>query len=167
MSHSSRMPPGVAGNPKREVDFLLSRVCRRHHTRAHQLLEEIGLYRGQPPLLHVLLEQPGLTQAEIAAHMQTAPATVTKSLQRLEKAGFVARRADAADQRVLRVYLTEAGEAVTGAMDTVLTELAEETLAGFEPEEIAQLHGLLTRLRANLDHALGALPLCETQAGKP
>lgn len=159
MQHPKQAPPGVTGNPQREADFLIAQVCRRHYTRAHQLLEAIGLYRGQPPLLHLLADQAGLTQADIAARLGVAPATVTKSLQRLEKAGFVERRADAEDQRVSRVYLTEAGHGIVGAMNRVLGELAAETMAGLAAEEVAQLTRLLARLRANLDRALGDTPL--------
>jgi DNA-binding MarR family transcriptional regulator len=82
------------------LDFLLSQVCRLHYVRAQGLLDAIGIYRGQPPVLYVLHEQEGLTQSELAARLEVAPATVTKMLQRLERAGFVQRQTDAADQRV-------------------------------------------------------------------
>ena len=41
------------------TDFLLAQVCRLHHARAHALLDEIGLYRGQPPLQGILHERKG------------------------------------------------------------------------------------------------------------
>ena len=96
------------------LDFLLSQVCRLHYVRAQGLLDAIGIYRGQPPVLYVLHEQEGQTQSELAARLEVAPATVTKMLQRLERAGFVQRQTDSEDQRVSRVYLTDAGRAIQG-----------------------------------------------------
>jgi hypothetical protein len=45
----------MSQQPKPEsLDFLLVQICRLHHARAHTLLEEFGLYRGQPPVLYAL-----------------------------------------------------------------------------------------------------------------
>jgi DNA-binding MarR family transcriptional regulator len=132
------------------TDFLLAQVCRIHHGRARELLHEIGLYRGQPPLLDILYDAEGLTHSELAMRLQIAAATVTKMLQRMEKAGFLSRRADPADQRVSRVYLTEAGREIRTEMRARLDRLAEETLAGFSAEERELLRGLLLRVQENL-----------------
>jgi DNA-binding MarR family transcriptional regulator len=87
-------------NQAETMDFLLANVCHLHHTRAHQLFEAIGLYREQPLVLLALWEQEGFTQTELAERLKIAPATVTKMLQRMEKAGFIQRKPDAEDQRV-------------------------------------------------------------------
>lgn len=141
-----------------EVDFLLAQVCRLHYARAHVLLEEIGLYRGQPPLLHKLREEEGLTHTELATLLRVTPATLTKMIKRMEKAGFVQRRPDASDQRVSRVYLTEAGRAIQAEMRAVLQRLAEETFAGFTLEERVLMRRLLLQVRENLQRATGEEP---------
>jgi DNA-binding MarR family transcriptional regulator len=133
------------------TDFLLAQVCRVHHGRARELLHEIGLYRGQPPLLDILYDEEGLTHSELATRLQVAPATVTKMLQRMEKAGFLLRRADPEDQRVSRVYLTGAGHEIRAEMRARLGQLAEETLAGLSAEERAVLRELLLRVQENLE----------------
>jgi MarR family transcriptional regulator, organic hydroperoxide resistance regulator len=132
------------------IDYLLAQVCRLHRERADTLLEAIGLFRGQPPLLMTLHEKDGLPQGELAARLHVAPATMTKMLQRMARSGFVERRVDADDQRISRVYLTEAGRAVRDAMLTALGTLETETFAGLDAAELAALRGLLERLRANL-----------------
>ena len=111
------------------LDFLLGQVCRLHYVRAQGLLDAIGIYRGQPPVLYVLHEQEGLTQSELAARLEVAPATVTKMLQRLERAGFVQRQTDSEDQRVSRVYLTDAGRAIQEDVVAVLGRLARRLSA--------------------------------------
>lgn len=134
----------------RDTDFLLAQVCRLHHGRAHALLDQIGLYRGQPPLLDILYEHEGQKHTDLAARLGVAPATVTKMLQRMEKAGFVVRQADAEDHRVSRAYLTDAGRDIRFEMHALLGRLAEETFAGFTLEERVAMKRLLERIKGNL-----------------
>lgn len=132
------------------LDSLLAQVCRLHHARAHTLLEALGLYHGQPPILFALWEQEGQTHGELAARLHVTPATVTKMLQRMEKAGFVVRQPDAADQRVSRVYLADAGRAIRAGVEQVWRTLEDETFAGFDLEERTLLRRFLQQMRSNL-----------------
>ena len=131
-------------------DFLLARICKLHHARAHTLLEALGLYRGQPPLLFALWHHEGLTHGELAERLHVQPATITKMIQRMEKAGFVERRPDPQDQRVSRVYLTEEGRAIHSHVRQALLTLEEETFAGFTLQDRALLDRFLLQIRANL-----------------
>jgi len=137
------------------LDFALAQVAHLHHHRMHELLEALGLYRGQPPVLTALWEQEGLTHSELAQRLHNTPATTTRMLQRMESAGFITRRADAADQRVSRVYLTAAGWATQAQVQAVFQTLEAETFAGFSPEECALLRQFFQRLRDNLRQAIG------------
>ena len=132
------------------IDFLLAQICHLHHHRAHELLEGIGLYRGQPPVLRALWEQEGLTHTELANRLDIAPATITKMLQRMEKAGFVQRRADLDDQRVSRVFLTEAGRAIQTELQGIFQKMEIETFNGFSQDEQKVLWQFLMQIRNNL-----------------
>jgi DNA-binding MarR family transcriptional regulator len=133
------------------LDALLVQVCRRHHRRAHGLLDALGLYRGQPRLLHVLWDQEGCTHSELAERLHVRPATVTKMLSRMQEAGFVERHKDAEDHRVSRVYLTAAGRDIQERVHQVWQQLEREALLGFSLEERATLYGLLARVRDNYE----------------
>ncbi len=142
------------------MDYLLAQVCLLHHSRAHALLEAIGLYRGQPPVLRALWEQEGLTHTELAERLHVTPATITKMIQRMEKAGFVVRKPDVEDQRVSHVYLTEAGRAIRSEVQAVWQTMERETFNGFTQEEQALLRRFLLRMRENLMRATGEKPPC-------
>jgi DNA-binding MarR family transcriptional regulator len=137
------------------ADHLLAQVCRLHHARAHTLFEAIGVYRGQPPVLVALREQDGLTHSELAARLHVTPATMTRMVQRMERAGHLARRPDPDDQRVSRVYLTPAGRAAQSRLARVFQTMQDESFAGFNAQEIADLSGYLARVRDNLIRAAG------------
>lgn len=151
MAAPGSVSPSSESPPEREtIDYLLAQVCRLHRERAGTILETVGLFRGQPPVLMSLHEADGQTQGDLAAHLRVAPATMTKMIQRMERAGFVQRRPDAVDQRISRVYLTDAGRAVRSEMMVALGTLEAETFAGLDGAELEHLRGLLERLRANL-----------------
>ncbi|MEA3375684.1 MAG: MarR family transcriptional regulator, partial [Chloroflexota bacterium] len=101
-----------AGGLSATTGYVLSKVCKAQYSRAQALLDEIGLYRGQQFVLCRLWEEEGLTHSQLAERLHVHPATVTKTLRRMEQAGFIERRPDADDQRVSRVYLTDAGREI-------------------------------------------------------
>jgi DNA-binding MarR family transcriptional regulator len=142
------------------IDFLLAQICRLHHARAHTLLETLGLYHGQPPMLRALWKQEGLTHSELAASLHVQPATMTKMVQRMEKAGFVKRKSDPDDQRVSRVYLTDAGRAVEAEVKQVWRTLESETFEGFTMEERVLLRRFFLQVRENLIRVTEDKPAC-------
>ena len=135
------------------MDALLAQVSRLHHHRAHEHLDILGLYRGQPPVLFAPWNQDGLTHSELAEKLEITPATVTRMIQRMEKTGFVQRKPDASDQRISRVYLTEAGRAVHSKLQSVRDRMEVEYFAGFSNEELVMLRRFLLRIYENLARA--------------
>ncbi len=129
---------------------LFMQICALNRGRMHALWHRIGLHRGQPFMLRMLWAEEGLTQAELARRLHRTPATITNMLQRLQKTGFVERRADPQDQRISRVYLTKAGREIQARVEQVWQENEARTLDGFSDREIATLRDYLERIRENL-----------------
>ena len=148
--------------------YLLLQVCKLSHARIHATLEEVGLYRGQQFILHVLWENEGLTHSELGERLHVQPATITNALKRMEKSGFVERRHDSEDQRVSRVYLTEAGRSARGTVEKMWQEMEEQTFAALSEEERAHLHSLLLRIYESFVDGAGALGCggCSGRIGK-
>jgi DNA-binding MarR family transcriptional regulator len=109
-------------------------------------------------MLRALWKQEGLTHGELATSLHVQPATVTKMVKRMEKAGFVERRPDPDDQRVSRVYLTDAGRAVQTEVEQVWRTLENETFDGFTLEERVLLRRFLRQMRENLLRVTGGEP---------
>ena len=108
------------GQPTPErMGHLLNKVCGLRHRRMHELLCGLGLYRGQPAMLNALWAQDGLTHSCLAERLNKSPATITKTVKRMERAGFVVRRADPRDERLSLVYLTDAGRDIQSAVEEV------------------------------------------------
>lgn len=136
--------------PTVRVGWLLGKVCRLHHLRVHQLLGSLNVYRGQPRVLHALWQEDGLSHSELAARIHITPATLSKMVHRMEKTGLLSTVADPQDQRVSRIFLTEAGRAIKLDIDRVWRQLEDETFAGFTPKERELLALQLERIADNL-----------------
>ena len=130
---------------------LLANLCRLQARRLDQLMDQIGLYRGQGILLVILAEQDGLTHSEIAEKLRISPSAATKVIQRLEKLSYLQRQPDPADERLSRVYLKDEGRAVIGEIHSAFGIINHAMMEGLTPEELGQLRRLLGRVHANLE----------------
>jgi DNA-binding MarR family transcriptional regulator len=116
----------------------------------HELLDELGLYRGQPSMLNALWTGDGVTHSALAQTLNKSPATITKTVKRMERAGFVERKPDPRDERLSRVYLTAAGRDVQSAVEEVWRSFEAQAFAGFSDGEMATLRSLLQRVCHNI-----------------
>ena len=141
----------MTGQPTPErLGHLLNKVCGLRHRRMHELLDELGLYHGQPAMLNALWPGDGLTHSALAGQLGKSPSTITKTVKRMEKAGFVERKPDPKDERLSRVYLTAAGRGVQAAVEQVWQDFELQAFAEFTQEEMATLRGLLQRVCQNI-----------------
>jgi DNA-binding MarR family transcriptional regulator len=63
-------------------------------------------------VLRILVAQDGLKASEVADRAWSSPGTQTSVVNTLVRDGFVERRADETDRRVVRLYITDQGRAV-------------------------------------------------------
>src|SRR5258708_23335221 len=66
----------------------------------------LGLTRSQWLVINRLHRRPGATQSELAEMLEVEKATAGRMVDRMEKKGWVVRRADAADRRGSRPFLS-------------------------------------------------------------
>jgi len=105
--------------------YIFLEILRLHYYRSHVLLEEIGVYHGQPPMLFILNKTDGQSQKELATILGVTPATITVMLKRMEKSNLVIRKQDDEDQRISRVYITEEGKEIANKAKQVMNDIDE------------------------------------------
>lgn len=108
------------------------------------VLAEVGLHPGQDLLLAQLWESDGITQSELIARIGVEPPTVTKALQRLERAGYLRR--EPGPGRTRTVHLTEAGRALRAPVEQAWREADALLTARLTEVEVARLAELLGRI---------------------
>lgn len=125
-------------------------VTKAHHDRARDVLSPLGLYNGQEQiLLHLKLED-GQSQTALAEKLCIQPATLTKSLNRMEKLGLSQRMPHPYDHRITQVYMTERGQELCSSLNEVWQNLDKETFKVLTAEEQDILRNLLEKVRSNL-----------------
>jgi MarR family transcriptional regulator, organic hydroperoxide resistance regulator len=103
-----------------------------------------GVHPGQDLLLSALWREDGGTQAELAARLGIEAPTVSRALERLERAGYVRREAGRGRSR--RVYLTEAGRGLRQPVEQAWRD-ADGGLSGrIGADDLAILRDILSRL---------------------
>ncbi|MGW3149553.1 MarR family winged helix-turn-helix transcriptional regulator [Streptomyces sp. NPDC001177] len=135
------------------MSHALFRVARLHRMLAGQLLRETGLHPGQEMLMMYLWETNSQRQVDLARVLDADPATVTRMVRRLEKAGFVRRVPHPDDKRSTTVEPTVASQALRGKVEDMWRRLEELTLDGCEKGEAQLLLHLLEQVERNLIRA--------------
>lgn len=135
---------------KDSLYYVFLEILRLHHYRTHVLLDGIGIYPGQPPMLFILNKKDGQSQKELADRLKLSAATIAVMLKRMEKAKLVIRRQDTEDQRISRVYITEEGREKCKKAKEVMMKLDEECFGEFTLEEKIILRRLFMQMRDNL-----------------
>jgi DNA-binding MarR family transcriptional regulator len=134
---------------------LSNQLCFAIYSTAHAftriykpILDPFGLTYPQYLTLLVLWERDGLTVKEIGQRLHLDSGTLTPVLKRLEASGYVQRSRDMADERQVRVTLTQRGreirkQAAAGRREVVCA-------SGWTEEQIRALKGELDQLRTAL-----------------
>ncbi|MGA5042242.1 MarR family winged helix-turn-helix transcriptional regulator [Streptomyces capoamus] len=132
------------------ISHAIFRVARLHRMLAGQLLRRVGLHPGQELVMMHLWEQGPQRQTDLVRLLDSDAATMTRTVRRLEHAGFVRRRPSPTDKRAALIETTPAGHALRTAVERVWAELEAHTTADLSPEEQEIALRVLERFEKNL-----------------
>lgn len=137
---------------KREepLQALFARITHLYFCKGFKMLQEMDVHPKQVPLLYFLSEHKGLSQNEISKQMNIKPPTVAVSIKRLEKAGVIERRADEADHRISRVYLTQKGVELNEAVRERIEQSERVMFKDFSEAEICLIRRFFNQIIENL-----------------
>jgi len=129
---------------------LLAQFSQVFRTMSDAFMDQVDMHRAQAFLLCRLYDQDGMTQSEIAEQLSVQGATITNMLQRMEESGLVARRRDPDDNRLVRVYLTDAGRKLERSIYEQFMHLEATIFEGISEAERALLRRMLMQMLQNM-----------------
>lgn len=132
------------------VSHAIFRVARIHKLLAGQLLREVGLYPGQELLMMRLWDEGPQRQTDLSAVLEVDAPTITRSVRRLERAGFVRRSSSPTDGRVTIVEATYASMGLRQAVERIWADLERMTVADMDDGRQRNVLGALDELERNL-----------------
>lgn len=139
---------------EREIAFSINDVARLLRTLADQRAGEFGMTRAQWAVLVRVERTEGLKQSELAEMLDLQPITLTRLIDRLCDNGLIERRADPADRRAKRLYLTPAAGPVIERFDILGSDLMEAALSGLDGSDRERLKANLSTIKDNVRQAL-------------
>lgn len=139
---------------KLTLGHLLARISRLVGGRMRLKLEGMGLHHAQGMILSQLWQHDGIAQNVLAQALHITPPTATNTLQRMERDGWVNRRRDATDQRMVRVYLTEKASAFGAEARASFQELDKELTSMLTDNERGILMASLLKVHQHLSQVL-------------
>ncbi|BDI31095.1 MarR family transcriptional regulator [Capsulimonas corticalis] len=138
--------------------FLLTQVGTQVGIRFGERLFPHGLTPPQVGILLILAREDGVNQRSLADRLGVVPSRLVVLVDELERAGLIARGANAPDRRSHSITLTAAGRAMTETLDTLVIEHDAALLAALSPEEKSQLRTLLGKIAAQEGLSPGVHP---------
>jgi MarR family transcriptional regulator, organic hydroperoxide resistance regulator len=133
--------------------FALHSTAHAVHAAYAPLLQPLGLTYPQYLVLSSLNATDAQTVGQLGAALRLESNTLTPLLKRMETAGWLRRSRDSADERQVRLSLTEDGRALAQRASGVPRAFAEKT--GLPLADIADLRDILAALRDRLKPARG------------
>ena len=135
--------------PEESALYLMRQILNVVAGQVDAELEPSGLTSAQwAPLFKLHLGQAS-SVAELARECRLDAGAMTRTLDRLEAKGLLARERTSSDRRMVNLVLTESGHEAAKAIPVALSKVQNAMLAGLSVEEWDQLKSLLRRVYAN------------------
>ena len=145
----------MAARPAFELDrhlfFWLTQAIGARDRRLNQELKDFGLRVPEWRALAALYSRRRCTMSELAHLASIDRTTLTRTVDRMEAAGWLARLSDGADMRITRLALTAAGERLFARVWPTVERLNEAAVAGIPAATVHKLRTALAQMKANLE----------------
>lgn len=138
---------------KNEIRDVLHRLDMERKKFLGPKLQVLGLTvgEGQARALRTLLEEGPMTQKQLADLCMRDTATMSRNIDRLEKAGLLTRESNPGCRRSYLICLTEEGKEKARQVQEIFRELDERIWGDIPAEEMEQLYRTLLRIERNLE----------------
>ncbi|MFC9131600.1 MarR family winged helix-turn-helix transcriptional regulator [Streptomyces sp. NPDC057099] len=142
--------PDVPSPEVIEIERALTRITylstrARQHERL-MALAGVPLDRAAVALLRQVADSEPLRPGELAARLGVEASHVTRTVQQLQRSGYVTRVPDPDDRRAQRIELTDAGRQAIAKVREAGVRGMQMALSAWSPEELRQLAGLFHRM---------------------
>lgn len=119
--------------------------------RAQELYAEYDLNRAQSGILFALHQEDSMSQKELAKRLNVTPPSITSMIKKMEQEGYIIRKADEQDQRVMRLTLAKKGIDCVAYVIKTAEKLEEIVFEGMTAEEKMLFRRLLLQILENVE----------------
>lgn len=132
------------------LSTLLKKTNRLLIKRANELIKSYAINHAYTFILMELFNEDGLTQAELVQRIDVEQPTLVRTLDRMERDGFIIKSPSPTDRRATYIHLTEKAKGTKSLLDHSARQLNTQALSGFTEEEQKELRQYINRILQNL-----------------
>lgn len=131
--------------------FLIDQTARKSKHYSQKIFDDqkIDIIVDQWVLLKIIEENIPMSQKELAEKSLRDPASITRTVDKLEKKGYVSREKMAKDRRQHLICMRKKGKVFIDQNMALISEMRKQSLSGFTNEEISLLNQMLIRIQQN------------------
>ncbi len=131
--------------------FLIDQTSRKAKQYSQSVFDNSGidLLVDQWVLLKIIDENIPMSQKELATKSFRDPASITRTIDILEKKGYVRREKLASDRRQYIVMMSEKGKKLISSKIEIINEMRARSLKGFSEHDALQLNSMLLKIQNN------------------
>jgi MarR family transcriptional regulator, organic hydroperoxide resistance regulator len=148
--HAASLPIPAAVAAKGPITHALFRVARLNRLHARHLLRRVSLHPSQELVMMQLWDLGPQRQADLVTLLGSDTATMTRTIRRLETAGFVRRHRSEHDKRAFIIEPTAASQALRPGVERVWSDLEAAVTRHLTKQQQAQFLDLLEQAEASL-----------------
>lgn len=123
-----------------------------------RMMDRAGINQSARSALAAIVKFGPLSMSELAAHEGVDPASVSRTVRKLEESGDVVRRTSETDGRVNLIEVTASGRELFLRSRRELTEIIAGRMSAFSPEQMSTVVSLAEGLEL-LVSATGPRPV--------
>ena len=137
---------------KNDIRKILHRLDLERRQLMRPRFLEMGLTvgEGQPRILNCLMEQGEMSQRELADACMFDVTTLSRTLDKMEKAGMVTRKVNPASRRAHLIALTPEGKEKAGRVQEQFAWLDQVLWGDIEEKEMENLYRTLEKIEENV-----------------
>ena len=128
------------------LSYLLARASQAVHKEFERSVNAAGLSSLEWRVLATLSDGAGMTIGELAREVLAKQPTLTKQVQRMAEAGWVACRSDRGDARRTMVFATARGRRTIARLMKAAKVHERDLLSHFSGEEVETLKVILRKI---------------------
>jgi len=150
---SANRPTGERGQ---RLTYLVKRLEMAERARMEEVLRPLGVTLHQYTAMSILERREGLSSAQLARRHVVSPQAMHQLIASMERDQLIERRPDAANRRILRIWLTAHGAEALRDSHTAVDAVEERMLSALTTEEAATFARAVERCLAALSDRAGS-----------
>ncbi len=128
----------------------VNQLARYFNKKLNEKISPLGLYNSQCGIIVYLYEKKQCTQVELSQYLCVEAPTITRTLTRMEKMGWVVRQ-EGKDKREKHIKLTEKAYEMFPKLHEDFSNVEIDALKDINKEELDIFNNILEKMMKNLE----------------